>query len=60
MSNFVIMNGNVINGLEFIGPFSEIEDAITYASSVLGDDGEWSIVLLREPVAKQQEEANGN
>ena len=45
--NFIVVLGNPIDGLQFTGPFSSIDDAVAWAEEVCETD--WWIVPLEEP-----------
>jgi hypothetical protein len=43
---YIIVYGNIFDGLEFVGPFSDRDSALLYSE---GDSGEWHIVELQPP-----------
>jgi hypothetical protein len=43
---FVIVYGNFVDGLSFVGPFINHDSALLYCE---GDNTEWHIVELSEP-----------
>ena len=48
--NYIICYGNPIDGLTFIGPFEDRDDAVRYAENDIRDGGDWWIAELDEPV----------
>jgi hypothetical protein len=50
MKQAIIVIGNPINGLEFIGPFESTVEAVNYANDDGNiDDHEWWVVQLETP-----------
>ncbi len=47
MTQFIIIYGNVVDGLKFIGPFSDHESALEYAENDLLE--EFNIAKLQNP-----------
>lgn len=46
MSKVILVIGNVVDGLRFVGPFEGVSLAIEYAEQNLGDD--WVVAPLHE------------
>ena len=53
MNRYLVLIGNVIDGVEFFGPFDTHEDALEYASRHHGG-AEWHIGTLNEPVTDEE------
>ncbi|MBU2177427.1 MAG: hypothetical protein KJ556_20235 [Gammaproteobacteria bacterium] len=47
MEKYIIIKGNVVDGLEFIGPFDSAEEANNHADYYLDPQCEWVIGELK-------------
>lgn len=57
MEKYMIMYGNVVDGMKFIGPFDSDEDAFGYAEMELTLE-DWWITQLQSPNHECEEVAN--
>jgi hypothetical protein len=46
---WIIVKGNVIDGLTFIGPFEERDNAVQYGDFEIHQSDDWCIAELEEP-----------
>ncbi len=58
MEKYMIMYGNVVDGMKFIGPFDSGEDALGYAEMELTPE-DWWIVPLQSPSQEHSEVTDG-
>lgn len=50
MSEAILIRGNPVDGLTFLGPFDSRETAIEYAEVAMADDGgDWWVADLNKP-----------
>ena len=47
---YILVIGNVIDGLNFVGPFKSMKDAIYYGENETADD--WNVANLLKPEKK--------
>lgn len=52
MGMHIVIAGNVVDGLEFFGPFKTSEHAVEWAAKYVRE-GEWTIAPLHEPVEEE-------
>ncbi len=49
MKKAIIIYGNPVDGFKYIGPFDDLNDAITQGNTNPDVDGDWWVAELEEP-----------
>lgn len=53
MSRYLIIFGNVVDGMGFVGPFETRVDAVEHAGRVMGSgDTDWWVAPLEAPISR--------
>ena len=45
---FIVIQGDIVNGFAFVGPFADADSALTFCRH-FDDDGDWSIAPISSP-----------
>ena len=51
---FVVMYGGIGDGMNVVGPFKYVVDAIKYAAWRFHDETSWEVIKLREPEPEKE------